>query len=56
MTLFDFAMPKNKRPAPRKPVKQAAEPDHEALAQNLVDLALEIAEREDLEPAVLAAR
>ena len=49
-------MPKNKRPAPRKPVKQAAEPDHEALAQNLVDLALEIAEREDLEPAVLAAR
>ena len=56
MTLYDFAMPKNKRPAPRKPVKQAAEPDHEALAQNLVDLALEIAEREDLEPAVLAAR
>jgi hypothetical protein len=49
-------MPKNKRPAPRKTVKQAAEPDHEALAQNLVDLALEIAEREDLEPAVLAAR
>jgi hypothetical protein len=49
-------MPKNKRPAPRKPVKQAAEPDHEALAQNLVDLALEIAEREDLEPALLAAR
>jgi len=49
-------MPKNKRPAPRKPVKQAVEPDHEALAQNLVDLALEIAEREDLEPAVLAAR
>ena len=56
MTLYDFAMPKNKRPAPRKPVKQAVEPDHEALAQNLVDLALEIAEREDLEPAVLAAR
>jgi len=49
-------MPKNKRPAPRKPVKQAAEPDHEALAQNLVDLALEITEREDLEPAVLASR
>lgn len=49
-------MPKNKRPAPRKPVKQAAESDHEALAQNLVDLALEIAEREDLEPAVLTAR
>jgi hypothetical protein len=49
-------MPKTKRPVPRKPVKQAAEPDQEALAQNLVDLALEIAEREDLEPAVLAAR
>lgn len=49
-------MPKNKRPAPRKPVKQAAEPDHEALAQSLVDIALEITEREDLEPAVLASR
>jgi len=49
-------MPNNKRPAPRKTVKQAAEPDHEALAQNLVDLALEIAEREDLDPAILAAR
>jgi len=46
-------MPKNKRPAPRKPVKQAAEPDHEALAQNLVDLALEITEAdpEDLQAA-----
>jgi len=49
-------MPKNKRPVPRKPAKQAAEPDHDALAQNLVDLALEITEREDLEPAVLASR
>jgi hypothetical protein len=48
-------MPKTKRPAPRKPVK-SAEPDHEALAQNLADLALEITEREDLEPAILAAR
>jgi hypothetical protein len=37
-------MPNNKRPAPRKSAKQAAEPDHEALAQNLVDLALDIAE------------
>lgn len=37
-------MPKNKRPAPRKPAQPAAEPDHEALAQNLVDLALEITE------------
>jgi hypothetical protein len=49
-------MPKNKRPAPRKPSKPAAEPDHEALAQNLVDLALEITEREDLEPATAEAR
>jgi hypothetical protein len=49
-------MPKNKRPAPRKPAKPAAEPDHEGLAQNLVDLALEITEREDLDPPTLAAR
>jgi hypothetical protein len=49
-------MPKTKRPVPRKSAKQAEEPDFEALAQNLVDLALEITEREDLEPAVLAAR
>jgi hypothetical protein len=46
-------MPKNKRPAPRKPAKPAAEADHEALAQNLVDLALEITEAdpEDLQAA-----
>jgi hypothetical protein len=46
-------MPKNKRPAPRKPTKPAAEADHEALAQNLVDLALEITEAdpEDLQAA-----
>ncbi|ALK97374.1 hypothetical protein AB595_12315 [Massilia sp. WF1] len=46
-------MPKNKRPAPRKPAKPAAEPDHEALAQNLVDLALDIVETdpEDLQAA-----
>jgi hypothetical protein len=37
-------MPKNKRPAPRKTAKQAEEADHEALAQNLVDLALDISE------------
>jgi hypothetical protein len=55
-TFYDFAMPKNKRPAPRKPAAQAAEPDHEAVAQNLVDLALEISEREDLEPATIEAR
>jgi hypothetical protein len=49
-------MPKNKRPAPRKSAQQAAEADHEGLAQNLVDLALEITEREDLDPSTLAAR
>jgi hypothetical protein len=49
-------MPKNKRPAPRKPAQQAEEPDYDALAQNLVDLSLEIAEREDLDPPTLAAR
>ncbi|WP_036167204.1 DUF2863 family protein [Massilia sp. 9096] len=49
-------MPKNKRPAPRKSAQQAAEADHEGLAQNLVDLALEITEREDLDPPTLAAR
>lgn len=49
-------MPKNKRPAPRKPAKAAEEPDYDALAQNLVDLSLEIAEREDLDAPTLAAR
>jgi uncharacterized small protein (DUF1192 family) len=49
-------MPKPKRPAPRKAARQEAQADHEGLAQNLVDLALEITEREDLEPATLAAR
>jgi hypothetical protein len=46
-------MPKNKRPAPRKTAKPAAEPDHEALAQNLVDLALDITETDpdDLQAA-----
>lgn len=46
-------MPKNKRPAPRKSAKPAAESDHEALAQNLVDLGLEITETdpEDLQAA-----
>ncbi|WP_230030063.1 DUF2863 family protein, partial [Massilia sp. Bi118] len=46
-------MPKNKRPAPRKTAKPAEEADHEALAQNLVDLALEITEAdpEDLQAA-----
>jgi hypothetical protein len=48
-------MPKTKRPAPRKSAKQAAEPDHEALAQTLVDLALDIAET-DPENLQAAAR
>lgn len=55
-TPFHPAMPNNKRPVPRKPAKQAEEPDYDALAQNLVDLAVEIAEREDLDPKTLAAR
>jgi hypothetical protein len=57
-----FAMPNNKRPARgpsaqpnRKPAKPA-EADPDALAQNLVDLALEITERESADPATLAAR
>ena len=49
-------MPNNKRPVPRKPAKQAEEPDYDALAQNLVDLAVEIAERENPDPKTLAAR
>lgn len=48
-------MPKNKRPVPRKS-STPAEPDTDALAQALADLALEIAEAEDAQPAVLAAR
>jgi hypothetical protein len=56
------AMPNNKRPAKgpsaqpnRKPAKPV-EADPDALAQNLVDLALEITERESADPATLAAR
>jgi hypothetical protein len=49
-------MPNHKRPAPRKPKAQAAEPDHEAVSQNLVDLALEITEREDLDAETVASR
>jgi hypothetical protein len=48
-------MPKNKRPVPRKS-STPAEPDTDALAQALADLALEIAEGEDAEPAALAGR
>jgi hypothetical protein len=50
------AMPKNKRPVPRKSAKPAAEAAHEELSQNLAELALEIAEGEDLDPSTLAAR
>jgi hypothetical protein len=55
-------MPNNKRPAKgpsaqpnRKPAKPV-EADPDALAQNLVDLALEITERESADPTTLAAR
>jgi hypothetical protein len=59
------AMPNNKRPAkpekstkPAKPVKavKPAEADPDELAQNLVDLALEITERESADAAMLAAK
>lgn len=49
-------MPKNKRPVPRKSAQTAAEPDTDALAQGLVDLALEIVERESQDTAVQAER
>ncbi|MFC4932879.1 hypothetical protein [Massilia sp. GCM10023247] len=42
-------MPKNKKPVPRKPAA-AAEPDLEAQAQALADLALEVAEGEEVDP------
>jgi hypothetical protein len=42
-------MPKNKRPVPR-PSTEETEPDTDALAQSLADLALEIAEDEDDNP------
>ena len=48
-------MPKNKKPVPRKPAT-AAEPDTDALAQALADLALEVAEGEDSDPELAAAR
>jgi hypothetical protein len=49
-------MPKNKRPVPRKSAKTAEESDTDALAQSLVDLALEIVERESQDAAVQAER
>ncbi len=48
-------MPKNKKPAPRK-AAAPAEPDTDALAQALADLALEVAEGEEGDPELLAAR
>jgi len=51
-------MPKNKKPVPRK-AAAPAEPDTDALAQALADLALEVAEGEEDEPGnpeLLAAR
>ncbi|MDB5793128.1 MAG: hypothetical protein JWQ80_3152 [Massilia sp.] len=48
-------MPKNKKPVPRKTVA-AAEPDTDALAQALADLALEVAEGEESDPVAAAAR
>jgi hypothetical protein len=58
MALSSFitpTMPKNKKPVPRKP-SAAAEPDTDALAQSLADLALEVAEGEDSDPELAAAR
>ena len=48
-------MPKNKKPVPRK-TATAAEPDTDALAQALADLALDVAEGEDSDPELAAAR
>ena len=48
-------MPKNKKPVPRKSAA-AAEPDTDALAQALADLALEVAEGEEADPELAAAR
>ena len=48
-------MPKNKKPVPRK-TASAAEPDTDALAQALADLALEVAEGEEQDPELAAAR
>jgi hypothetical protein len=57
------AMPNNKRPAKgqsaqpnRKPAAKPVEADPDELAQNLVDLALEIAERESADASTLDAR
>jgi hypothetical protein len=48
-------MPKNKMPVPRKGAAPA-EPDTDALAQALADLALEVAEGEENDPELAAAR
>jgi hypothetical protein len=48
-------MPKNKRPVPRQSTS-APEDDEDLMAQALADLALEIVEQEDADPAVLRQR
>jgi len=48
-------MPKNKKPVPRKSAAPV-EPDSEALAQALADLALDVAEGEDADPELASAR
>jgi hypothetical protein len=48
-------MPKNKKPVPRKSAAPA-EPDTDALAQALADLALEVAEGEEADPELAAGR
>jgi hypothetical protein len=54
-SFITLTMPKNKKPVPRKPAA-AAEPDIDALAQALADLALDVAEGEDTDPELAAAR
>jgi hypothetical protein len=60
MALSSFitpTMPKNKKPVPRKTAAtSAAQADTDALAQALADLALEVAEGEDSDPELAAAR
>jgi hypothetical protein len=48
-------MPKNKKPVPRK-TASSAEPDTDALAQALADLALDVAEGEENDPELAAAQ
>jgi hypothetical protein len=54
-SIITSTMPKNKKPVPRKSAAPA-EPDTDALAQALADLALEVAEGEEAGPELAAAR